>query len=78
MLGLSIWVIGEMIQCSSYRFGQFVAGRFIAGFGEFEFPLSFFLRFLWYVQLWRCISVYRGFLWLFNQLLRVPLENAVN
>lgn len=36
MLGLSIWMIGELIQCTSYSFGQLIAGRFIAGFGEFS------------------------------------------
>ncbi|KAF2654680.1 hypothetical protein K491DRAFT_461987 [Lophiostoma macrostomum CBS 122681] len=34
MLGLVLWAIGETIQCSSYSYGQFVAGRFIAGFGN--------------------------------------------
>ncbi|KAF2267767.1 hypothetical protein CC78DRAFT_591201 [Lojkania enalia] len=34
ILGLSIWIIGEIIQSSSYSFGQFIAGRFIAGFGN--------------------------------------------
>ncbi|KAH7115921.1 hypothetical protein B0J11DRAFT_113492 [Dendryphion nanum] len=34
MLGLAIWVIGEIVQCTSYSFGQFIAGRFIAGFGN--------------------------------------------
>lgn len=33
MLGLVLWVLGEIIQSSSFNFGQFVAGRFIAGFG---------------------------------------------
>lgn len=33
MLGLAIWVIGEIIQSSSFSFGQFIAGRAIAGFG---------------------------------------------
>ncbi|KAJ4350396.1 uncharacterized protein N0V89_009017 [Didymosphaeria variabile] len=34
MLGLTFWVIGEIIQSSSYSFGQFIAGRAIAGFGN--------------------------------------------
>ncbi|KAF2727608.1 hypothetical protein EJ04DRAFT_581922 [Polyplosphaeria fusca] len=34
LLGLAIWVIGEVIQCTSYSFDQFIAGRFIAGFGN--------------------------------------------
>jgi predicted MFS family arabinose efflux permease len=34
MLGLTLWVIGEVIQASSYSFGQLIAGRFIAGFGK--------------------------------------------
>ncbi|KAF2634376.1 hypothetical protein P280DRAFT_502504 [Massarina eburnea CBS 473.64] len=34
MMGLTFWVIGEIVQCSSYSFGQFIAGRFIAGFGN--------------------------------------------
>ena len=33
MMGLTFWVIGEIIQSSSYSFGQFIAGRAIAGFG---------------------------------------------
>lgn len=33
MMGLTFWVIGEIIQTSSYSFGQFIAGRAIAGFG---------------------------------------------
>lgn len=33
-MGLLFLCIGEVIQCSSYRWGQFVAGRFIAGFGN--------------------------------------------
>lgn len=41
MLGLTLWVIGEVVQCSSYSFGQFIAGRFIAGFGEYiDIPLT--------------------------------------
>ena len=32
-MGLAFWVIGEIIQSSSYSFGQFIAGRAIAGFG---------------------------------------------
>ncbi|KAF2110813.1 hypothetical protein BDV96DRAFT_191181 [Lophiotrema nucula] len=34
LLGLSIWMIGEVIQCTSDSYGQFIAGRFIAGFGN--------------------------------------------
>lgn len=34
LLGLAIWSIGEIVQCSSYSFGQFISGRFIAGFGK--------------------------------------------
>ncbi|OAG11765.1 uncharacterized protein CC84DRAFT_50769 [Paraphaeosphaeria sporulosa] len=34
MIGLVFWVIGEIIQSSSYSFGQFIAGRAIAGFGN--------------------------------------------
>ncbi|KAJ4299118.1 hypothetical protein N0V90_004362 [Kalmusia sp. IMI 367209] len=34
MIGLTFWVIGEIIQSSSYSFGQFIAGRAIAGFGN--------------------------------------------
>ncbi|ORY08357.1 and other transporter-domain-containing protein [Clohesyomyces aquaticus] len=34
MLGLVLWMIGEIIQCSSYSFAQLLAGRFIAGFGN--------------------------------------------
>ncbi|KAF9728745.1 hypothetical protein PMIN04_012569 [Paraphaeosphaeria minitans] len=34
MVGLTFWVIGEIIQSSSYSFGQFIAGRAIAGFGN--------------------------------------------
>ncbi|KAF1972620.1 general substrate transporter, partial [Bimuria novae-zelandiae CBS 107.79] len=34
MMGLTFWVIGEIIQSSSYSFGQFIAGRAIAGFGN--------------------------------------------
>lgn len=41
MLGLTIWVIGEIVQCSSYSYGQFVAGRFIAGFGTLSLSYSF-------------------------------------
>jgi sugar porter (SP) family MFS transporter len=34
MLGLVIMAIGKVIQASSYSYGQLVAGRFIAGFGN--------------------------------------------
>ncbi|KAF1848965.1 uncharacterized protein K460DRAFT_259426, partial [Cucurbitaria berberidis CBS 394.84] len=34
ILGLTFWVIGEIIQASSYSFAQFLAGRAIAGFGN--------------------------------------------
>ncbi|KAF2439462.1 hypothetical protein P171DRAFT_501606 [Karstenula rhodostoma CBS 690.94] len=34
MMGLTFWVTGEIIQSSSYSFGQFIAGRAIAGFGN--------------------------------------------
>ena len=34
ILGLVLMAIGKIIQCSSYSFGQLVAGRFIAGFGN--------------------------------------------
>lgn len=34
MLGLAIMAIGKVIQASSYSYGQLVAGRFIAGFGN--------------------------------------------
>lgn len=34
MLGLFIMACGKIIQCSSYSFGQYLAGRFIAGFGN--------------------------------------------
>ncbi|KAI9694374.1 MAG: hypothetical protein M1820_008974 [Bogoriella megaspora] len=34
MLGISILIIGEIIQCSSYSIGQLIAGRVIAGFGN--------------------------------------------
>lgn len=33
MLGLFIMACGKIIQCTSYSFGQYIAGRFIAGFG---------------------------------------------
>ncbi|KAK5018839.1 sugar porter family MFS transporter [Cryomyces antarcticus] len=33
-MGLAIMLIGEVIQASSYSLGQFIAGRFIAGFGN--------------------------------------------
>ena len=34
MLGLVLMAIGKVIQASSYSYGQLVAGRFIAGFGN--------------------------------------------
>ncbi|USP78843.1 hypothetical protein yc1106_06117 [Curvularia clavata] len=34
ILGLSFWVIGEIIQTSSYSFPQFIVGRAVAGFGN--------------------------------------------
>ena len=34
MLGLMIMAIGKVIQASSYSYGQLIAGRFIAGFGN--------------------------------------------
>ncbi|PVH93193.1 general substrate transporter, partial [Periconia macrospinosa] len=34
MLGLIVWVIGELVQCTCHEFAPFVAGRFIAGFGN--------------------------------------------
>ncbi|QIX00627.1 hypothetical protein AMS68_006144 [Peltaster fructicola] len=33
-IGLTFLVVGEIIQCSSYSFGQFIAGRCVAGFGN--------------------------------------------
>lgn len=33
ILGLSLWIVGEIIQTSSYSFAQFVVGRAVAGFG---------------------------------------------
>lgn len=36
MLGLALWVIGEIVQSSSYSFGQLIAGRAIAGFGTHD------------------------------------------
>lgn len=33
-VGLTFFMIGEIIQASSYSFGQFIAGRVIAGFGN--------------------------------------------
>lgn len=33
-VGLVVLCIGEIIQCASFQWGQFVAGRFIAGFGN--------------------------------------------
>ena len=43
ILGLTLWVIGEIIQTSSYSFAQFIVGRGIAGFGE----LSIRFKHLW-------------------------------
>ncbi|KAL1297031.1 hypothetical protein AAFC00_004622 [Neodothiora populina] len=34
MLGLVVMAIGKVVQASSYSFGQLIAGRFIAGFGN--------------------------------------------
>ncbi|KAH7551663.1 hypothetical protein BM1_09297 [Bipolaris maydis] len=34
ILGLTFWVIGEIIQTSSYSFPQFIVGRAVAGFGN--------------------------------------------
>jgi MFS family permease len=34
IMGLTFWVIGEIIQTSSYSFPQFIVGRAIAGFGK--------------------------------------------
>ncbi|KAL6705002.1 hypothetical protein ACN47E_007405 [Coniothyrium glycines] len=34
ILGLTLWVVGETIQSSSYTFAQLVVGRAIAGFGN--------------------------------------------
>ncbi|KAH7383926.1 hypothetical protein BKA66DRAFT_549356 [Pyrenochaeta sp. MPI-SDFR-AT-0127] len=34
LLGLTLWVIGETIQTSSYSLTQFIVGRAIAGFGN--------------------------------------------
>lgn len=36
IVGLILWITGEIIQTSSYSFGQFVAGRAIAGFGTYS------------------------------------------
>ena len=33
-VGSSIMVVGAILQCSSYSLGQFVAGRFVTGFGN--------------------------------------------
>lgn len=33
-IGLTFLVIGEIIQCTSFSYGQFIAGRVIAGFGN--------------------------------------------
>lgn len=40
ILGLTFWVIGEIIQTSSYSFPQFIVGRAVAGFGKQLFCLS--------------------------------------
>ena len=34
IMGLTFWVIGEIIQTSSYSFPQFIVGRAVAGFGK--------------------------------------------
>lgn len=34
MLGIAFLVAGKVIQASSYSYGQYIAGRFIAGFGN--------------------------------------------
>ncbi|KAK4984746.1 hypothetical protein LTR50_006425 [Elasticomyces elasticus] len=33
-MGTCFLIIGEVVQCTSFSYGQFVAGRFIAGFGN--------------------------------------------
>lgn len=40
ILGLTFWVIGEIIQTSSYSFAQFIVGRAVAGFGQQPYCLS--------------------------------------
>jgi predicted MFS family arabinose efflux permease len=37
IIGLSFWVIGEIIQTTSYSFPQFIVGRAIAGFGKLSY-----------------------------------------
>lgn len=34
LAGISILILGKIIQASSYSLGQFVAGRVLAGFGN--------------------------------------------
>lgn len=34
LLGIILMSVGKIIQCSSYSYGQYIAGRFIAGFGN--------------------------------------------
>lgn len=34
LLGITLMATGKIIQCSSYSYGQYLAGRFIAGFGN--------------------------------------------
>lgn len=34
MLGLVLMAIGKVVQASSFSYGQLVAGRFVAGFGN--------------------------------------------
>jgi MFS family permease len=33
-IGLTFLLIGEILQCASFKWGQLIAGRFIAGFGN--------------------------------------------
>lgn len=39
ILGLTFWVIGEIIQTSCYSFAQFIVGRAVAGFGKHFYSL---------------------------------------
>ena len=34
MLGLSLEIVGKIIQCSSFTMGQYIAGRLVAGMGN--------------------------------------------
>jgi hypothetical protein len=34
MAGLSIEIIGKVVQCTSFTLGQYIAGRVIAGVGN--------------------------------------------